>query len=216
MTIHPCPYPKHFLPLFAKVLKQEKSQTVLDIFGGVGTLAKVKEHGFTGKVIINEIEPKWGNIARKVADKVIIGDAQKLNLSDKSVDAVVTSPTYGNDMAVTYKRERTYTVCNGKPLKKSNTGQMRWSKEGEKYRKVHENAYKEAFRVLTDNGIMIVNVKNHIRNGEEQKVAEWHLETLKEIGFTPVKVKKVKVTGIPFGGLNIPRIPYEHILILRK
>lgn len=216
MVTHPCPYPKHFLPLFAKVLKKEKSQSVLDIFGGVGTLAKVKDHGYNGTVIINEIEPKWAKIARTIADKVIIGDAQKLGLSDNSVDAVVTSPTYGNDMAVTYKRERTYTVCNGKPLKKSNTGQMRWNKEGEKYKEVHKNAYKEAFRVLTDNGIMVVNVKNHIRQGKEQKVAEWHLDTLKEIGFTAVMVKKVKVKGLYVGGLSIPKVPHEHILILRK
>jgi hypothetical protein len=216
MAIHPCPYPKHFLPLFAKILKKEKSQRVLDIFGGIGTLAKVKEHGFTGEVIINEIEPKWSKIAKTIADKVITGDAQQLKLSDKSVDAIVTSPTYGNDMAVTFKRERTYTIYNGKPLKKSNTGQMRWSVEGDKYRTVHKNAYKEAFRVLTDNGVIVVNVKNHIRHGKEQKVAEWHLDTLKEIGFTPVSVKKVKVTGIPFGGLNIPKVPYEHILVLRK
>jgi len=215
-AIHPCPYPKHFLPLFADVLKKEKSKTVLDIFGGVGTLAKVKQYGFTGKVIINEIESKWSKIAKKVADVVITGDAQNLKLPNKSINAIITSPTYGNDMAVTYKRERTYTVCNGKPLKNSNTGQMRWSVEGNKYKKIHENAYKEAFRVLTNNGVIVVNVKNHIRNGEVQKVAEWHLDTLKAIGFTPVSVKKVKVTGIPFGGLNLPKVSHEHILILRK
>jgi hypothetical protein len=214
-AIHPCTYAKVYIPIFTDILNKEKAKTALDIFGGIGGLAKVKNYGFNGKVIINEIEPKWAKIAKKVADKVICGDARKLPLQTKSIDAIITSPTYGNDMGRTApSRNRTYTVCNdNNPLKEGNTGKLIW---GDTYKSIHIDAYKEAFRVLTTKGVLVLNVKNHIRKGKEQKVTQWHLTTLKNIGFNIVKTIKIKTKGIPFGGLNIPKVPFEYIIVLKK
>ncbi len=37
--------------------------------------------------------------------------------------------------------------------------------------------------MLTRNGLFVLNVSNHIRNGEEVPVVEWHLETFLRQGF---------------------------------
>lgn len=214
IKLHPCTYPKKFIPIFANILKDRNTKKALDIFGGIGGLAKVKEYGYTGQVIINEIEPKWAKEAEKVADKVICGDARKLRLLSHSVDAIVTSPTYGNDMAVTSpSREQTYTVCNQKPLQEGNTGKVTW---GDTYKELHKDAYKEAYRVLTKNGIIVINIKNHIRKGKVQNVAKWHRDTLQDIGFKLINIKRVKCSGVSIGGLNLPRVSYEHIMVLEK
>ena len=51
---HPATYTNSFIPVFAELLNG--CDTVLDIFAGVGKLAMIKEHGFIGKVVCNELE----------------------------------------------------------------------------------------------------------------------------------------------------------------
>ena len=48
---HPATYTESFIPKFAELLFG--CANVLDPFGGVGKLALIKEHGFTGKVVCN-------------------------------------------------------------------------------------------------------------------------------------------------------------------
>ena len=57
MIKHPATYTNSFIPKFAELLIG--CDNVLDIFGGIGKLALIKEHGFTGKVICNELEREW-------------------------------------------------------------------------------------------------------------------------------------------------------------
>jgi len=51
---HPAKFTDRFLPIFAHLLKD--SQNVIDPFAGTGKLALIKTHGYTGKVICNELE----------------------------------------------------------------------------------------------------------------------------------------------------------------
>ena len=179
---HPAKYTDRFIPIFADLLQNSKS--VLDPFAGTGKLAEIKRHGFKGKVICNELEPEWTKDCKYDVDLFHIGDAQDLSWIN-SVEAVCTSPTYGNRMADSHNakdgsRRITYTHYLGRKLNENNTGQMQW---GEKYKKIHENVYEECFRVLVSNGLMIVNVSNHIRNHQEIDVVKFHKETLVKIGF---------------------------------
>ena len=51
---HPATYTESFIPKFAELLFG--CANVLDPFGGAGKLALIKEHGFTGKVVCNELQ----------------------------------------------------------------------------------------------------------------------------------------------------------------
>ena len=66
---------------------------ILDPFAGVGGIHKLAAVGYSTVGV--EIEPEW---AAEHPD-TICGDSRSLPLDDDSVDAVATSPAYGNKMA---------------------------------------------------------------------------------------------------------------------
>ena len=67
MIKHPATYTNSFIPKFAEMLIG--CENVLDIFGGIGKLALIKEHGFTGKVICNELEREWAETSPHNVDE---------------------------------------------------------------------------------------------------------------------------------------------------
>jgi tRNA G10 N-methylase Trm11 len=212
---HPAKYTDKFIPIFAELLVDSKS--VLDPFAGTGKLAEIKKHGFKGKVICNELEPEWVQNCEYDVDLFNIGDAQNLSWVD-SVEAICTSPTYGNRMAddhnaKDHSRRITYTHYLGRKLNENNTGKMQW---GEKYRKVHEKVYEECFRVLIEGGLIIVNVSNHIRNHQEVDVVGFHKEALTKVGFTFKEEIKIETPRMKFGANSNTRVKFESILIFNK
>ena len=48
---------------------------------------------------------------------------------------------------------------------------MQW---GDAYRSFHVKAWREAWRVLRPGGRFVLNIKDHIRNGERMPVTDWH------------------------------------------
>lgn len=44
-------------------------------------------------------------------------------------------------------------------------------------------AWAEAYRVLRPGGLLILNLKDHIRRGEVQRVTFWHISAAQELGF---------------------------------
>ena len=75
---HPATYTNSFIPKFAELLIG--CENVLDIFGGIGKLALIKEHGFNGKVICNELEREWAETSPHNVDEWHIGDDQECNI----------------------------------------------------------------------------------------------------------------------------------------
>ena len=73
---HPAKYTDSFIPKFSELLKY--CSNVLDPFGGVGKLALIKDYGFSGKVVCNEIEHEWVNTSEYDVDEWCIGDAANL------------------------------------------------------------------------------------------------------------------------------------------
>jgi hypothetical protein len=111
----------------------------------------IKEHGFTGKVVCNELEREWVETSTHNVDEWHIGDAANMAWAESnSFDAICTSPTYGNRMADHHNakdgsKRVTYKHFLGRDLNEANTGKMQW---GENYRQKHLEIYKECGRVL--------------------------------------------------------------------
>jgi hypothetical protein len=214
---HPAKFTDRFLPIFAKILKDCKN--VVDPFAGTGKLALIKDHGFQGKVICNELEVDWTTLDPHQVDEWHYGDAATMTwCPSNSVDAICTSPCYGNRMADHHNardgsRRITYTHCLGHPLHLENTGRMQW---GEPYRQKHIAVYQECYRILTLNGLFIVNISNHIRKGQEVDVVGWNKSVISGLGFQLVEERKVETPRMKRGENYNLRVQYESILIFRK
>lgn len=214
---HPATFTDRFIPIFAELLSDRG--IVLDPFAGVGKLALIKDCGFSGKVICNEIEEEWVNGSQYSVDEWHIGDAANMSWAgDGYFDAICTSPTYGNRMADHHiakdnSRRVTYRHYLGRPLNNENTGKMQW---GQKYRDKHEDVYKECVRVLKPNGLFIVNVSDHIRKGEVVKVVDWHKEVLKSLCSTFLSERVIETPRMRFGKNSDVRVNSESILVFKK
>jgi len=199
---HPAKYTDSLLPVFDELLKG--CTKVLDPFAGTG-----KIHSLPYETIGVEIEKEWAEMHQNT----IIGDATNLQFANCEFDAICTSPTYGNRMADCHNAKdgssrNTYTHKLGRVLNENNTGKMQW---GEKYRDLHINAWGECFRVLKEDGIFILNFKNHIRKGKEVDVFSWHVKTLIEIGFCLNLVRQVETNGNGFGQNGKLRTGFEFV-----
>ena len=213
---HPAKYTDIFLPIFAEKLSGKNN--VLDIFAGTCKIAKIKDFGFDGKIYCNEIEPEWAELGLGEVDSIHVGDAEFLPYKDNFFESICTSPTYGNRMADHFdsrdKSKRiTYRHFLGRELNAENTGRMQW---GAKYREKHVRIWKEAHRVLNYNGILILNIKNHIRKGEEVDVVKWQKDVLLGIGFTLIEELSIPVNSMGFGANAKKRVDHEKILVFKK
>ncbi len=216
MIKHPATYTNSFIPKFAELLIG--CENVLDIFGGVGKLALIKEHGFTGKVICNELEREWAETSTHKVDEWHIGDAANMAWAESnSFDAICTSPTYGNRMADHHNakdgsKRVTYKHFLGRDLNEANTGKMQW---GENYRQKHLEIYKECGRVLKNGGLMIVNVSDHIRKGQVVNVVEWHKDALTNFGMKLLNEIKIETPRMGLGQNAKSRVQHECILVFK-
>lgn len=174
---------------------------VLDPFAGSGKIHQLDRYRTIGV----EIEPEWANLH----PATMVGDATNLPLANRCVDAVVTSPTYGNRMADHHDARdssyrRTYRHVLGRPLTAGNSGSLQW---GDAYRIFHERAWLEVRRVLRPGAVLVVNVKDHQRRGERAEVCAWHLGVLGQLGFTVTHVVEVETQGFRFGANRGVRYP---------
>jgi hypothetical protein len=203
---HPAKYSDALLPVFHRLLKDRKR--VLDPFAGTGKLKEVCPHA-----VLIEIEPEWAIIGGAV-----VGNALKLPFPDRTFDAVCTSPTYGNRMADHHNakddsRRNTYRHTLGRPLHPENSGAMQW---GHKYTCFHVEAWLEVFRTLVPKGIFILNISDHIRKGQVVSVSQWHVRTLRAIGFDLIETVNVHTPRHRFGSNSMFRVEHEHIHVFEK
>lgn len=209
---HPARYSEELMPLFKNILITHGLQwdsKVLDPFAGTG---RIHELPFDTYGI--EIEPEWASMHPRTT----LGDSTKMRFADAFFDAICTSPTYGNRMADSHNakddsKRNTYTHVLGRQLNKNNTGQMQW---GMKYRSLHEQVYHECKRVLKSNGLFLLNMKNHIRNGKEVDVTNWHKKVLIGMGFELIHTESVTLKGNGFGANGKARTGVEYILVFRR
>lgn len=210
---HPAPFSDPIIDTLASRL--DGSELVLDPFAGTGRIHELAEREGIGRTVGIEIEPEW---AAKHPD-TIEGNALDLPWEDGEIDAIATSPTYGNRMADHHDAKDdsvrlTYTHTLGRPLDPDNSGSLQW---GDEYRDFHLRAWNEAVRVLSPGGPFVVNVKDHIRAGEKQEVVAWHIDTLcRRLGLELVALDVIPTKGLMAGENHGLRSPAEIIVTFRK
>lgn len=109
-------------------------------------------------------------------------------------------------------KRNTYTHTLGRKPSPDSSTVMQW---GDRYRTFHETAWRECARVLAPDALVVVNVKNHIRDGKEKHVAEWHLNAWLLLGARVHHVRRVATPGNRMGENGESRVPYELILVLQ-
>ena len=213
---HPAPFSDPILDKVADHLKETGQHgTVLDPFAGTGRVHELRERAGVNTMGI-EIEPEW---AAKHPDT---HEGNALVLTDSvepgSVDAIATSPTYGNRMADHHDAtddsvRLTYKHTLGRDLHEDNSGQMQW---GDEYRRFHRAAWVEAVAALKPAGTLTLNIKNHIRGDKQQRVTEWHLDTLYDLGLHLVALDIVPTKGLMAGANADTRTLAEYVMTFRK
>lgn len=189
--------------------------TVLDPFAGTGRIHELA----TGerRTVGIEIEQEWAD----KHDDTIHGEVIETleDMADETFDAIATSPTYGNRMADHHEAtddsvRLTYKHTLGRDLTDGNSGAMQW---GPEYRAFHEFAWAEAVRVLRPGGTFTINIKNHVRDGVEQRVAEWHISTLMlQHDLEMVALDVIPTKGLMAGANAGTRTGHEFVVTFRK
>lgn len=223
---HPAKFSQRILDHLAAELHREliprtDPLRVLDPFAGVGGVHQLAHHGDIAVAPIEtvgvELEPEWA----EAHPDTIVGDARHLVpglFARHSFDAVVTSPAYGNRMADSYDgrdgtRRHTYRCALGRELTAGNGGGLHW---GASYRNLHLDVWRQVWEVLVPGGLFLLNVKNHIRKGEEQRVVEWHVGAVTGLGFHLDHIEVIPTAGLADGANAELRTDGERVVSFRK
>lgn len=208
---HPAPFSPEILAQVDRVLPS--GSYVLDPFAGIGLIHQLRPRV---KTIGIEIEPEWA----AMSPFTFVGNALYLDdlFPAATFDAVATSVCYGNRMADSHDAKdesyrRTYKHVLGRDPHPDSAGTLQW---GDGYRGFHFLAWRQAEWVLKDGGMLVLNVKDHVRDHEVQKVSAWHVRTLQNLGFYKVKHIKVPVRGFRQGENSEARVPYENVFVFIK
>lgn len=97
--------------------------------------------------------------------------------------------------------------------RESNAGAMAW---GDEYRALHEAAWREVLRVLRPGGRFVLNVKDHVRGGRRVRVARWHHDTCRALGFVDLWRWDVPLDGYGFGQNRAARVSSEQLYVMEK
>ena len=195
----PRPHPAAWsLPLIEALREIVPPGLVIDPFGGTGRLALL---GPRWRVLCGDLEPEWIGQAWRYGATGLRWDATALPLATGSVPCVATSPAYANRLADDYAPEgvrrsdatrRSYRIYLGRALSDGSGAGMAW---GDEYRDLHRRALLDFRRVLQPGGLLVVNMKDHVRNGEVQRVCNWWAEAMVLTGFRLLERRRIVLAG---------------------
>ena len=198
---HPAKFSDEVLAAAAELL--DGSRSIFDPMAGVGGIHRIGDFlGYPVRTLGMEIEHEWAHHHERTFVGNLLAPVEWiLETIDGPVDAIVTSPTYGNRMADHHdakddSKRITYRHRLGKKLHPSNSGQLQW---GNGYRLFHRAAWERCRELLRWDGRLVVDLRDHVRSGERQLVVDWHFETLISLDFRLVGYSTVETPGMGFG-----------------
>jgi tRNA G10 N-methylase Trm11 len=228
---HPAQFSEPILDLLGQVLGSVTG-VALDPFAGKGNIHRLARPGELDTIGV-ELEPEWATCH----PHTVRGDACHLPFPDSALDAVVTSPVYGNRMSDhhnaqerckgcagrgdgdcsacggtgrrAYKR-LTYTHQLGRPLTANNAGSLQW---GPAYRQFHQRAWTEAVRVLKPGGLFVLNISDHIRGGKIMPVTAFHTAVLTALGVDWTERHPVETKRMKYGQHHDLRVSHEDVYV---
>lgn len=209
---HPATYPVGVLQMFRELLGPVL--TVLDPFAGIGKIHNLQP---TYRTVGVELEAEW---ARAHPD-TIVGDSRELvgMFGLGRFDAIATSPAYGNRLADHYdaydpESRRTYSIDLGRRLSDGNGAGLHYATDG-RYEDLHRAVWEQCRDVLVPDGVLLLNVKDFVRNRRVMDVSGWHVRTLVDLGFTVTDVRTVSTGGLPMASLALDALP-ELVVAFRR
>ncbi len=211
---HPAAYSDPIIEAIGDALPNDG--VVLDPFAGTGRIHEVATE--TRETVGVEIEPEWADLHENTQQGNALDLFNTTTINPESVDAIATSPTYGNRLADSHKAadpdtRRSYTHDIGHDLHEDNSGDLQW---GDEYRTFHTNAYTETIKALKPGGVFILNISDHIRKGKPQGVPLWHAGILMQLGLEWVACLTVDTPRLRQGANSDARAPVEYVVTLRK
>lgn len=219
---HPAPFNRDALKVIRQWVEKDHAlgrPKILDPFAGIGRVHEFRPKMETYGI---EIEPEWA----AASEFTLCGDMfdVKAMMSDEGsllpeyFNVIVTSPVFGNRMSDHHEakddsRRITYRHKLGRPLHENNSGRLNW---GKKYRDFHERAWttlSEDVRGVSD---FILDIKDHIRGGQRQYVSEWHVQTLRDLGWRLIETEFIQTDGMKDGANNNLRVGGELVAWFRR
>lgn len=201
------------------VMLGPRRPTMYDPFAGTGKgVDYFNERGWCA--LGTELEREWATQSTAVinADSLRFMRDGQVDWAMGPVDVVFTSPCYGNRMADHHaakdtSKRNTYRHALERELTEGNAGGMQW---GEEYRSFHRETWRLVFQVVRPGGLFLLNIKDHIRKGEQVHVSEWHRETALAAGFEQVTTRWVEVPSNRFGQNHAARVDGEWLFLFQK
>lgn len=216
---------------------------VIDPMAGTCTIHAIAMPGV--ETIGNEIEPPDVDIAHQLypSCQSVVGDAADLDYEDGSFHAVITSPDFGNRGSDHHNAKDTHKPCQGRgckgcgglgvSLRRSYTHDLRYVTGDMSYQLDPANSgryrstdprywerqaayWAEAFRVLKDGGLMVVDVKDGVEAGRVVAVVEPHRQLLESVGFAIETLIPLPMPGLRNGANGELRSDGHIIIVARK
>lgn len=218
---HPARWSESVLVVIAEVVRNEAHRDdpvgtmryVLDPFAGTDCWRLAE--ALQGHVVKGvELEPEWA----RQSPQTEVGNALELAPDWLGIfDVVATSPTYGNRMADHHtpqedSERHTYRHTLGREPSSGSSAVLQW---GPNYRAFHELALREMIRVLVEDGLLVINMSNHVRDGSEQLVVEWWVNAILLAGCRLVEVRRVPTRRQRHGENGDLRVDGEVVIVAR-
>lgn len=196
--------------------------SILDPFAGVGRVHLLADSPHPRVTFGVELEPEWAaHHPRTIVGSVM--DLEGLGFRPGEVDAIVTSPVYGNRMSDDHdpsptdtSRRNTYKHTLGRDLSEGSAAVLQWGPSARKraeYQDFHREAWAKTVDVLAGDGLFILNISDHIRGSKRMRVTAWHKATLARLGIEWVDEIRVDTPRQKMGANGDVRVDYESVLI---